>query len=246
MALGLGKMAKKIGSGARSIGSSENIKKAGQVAGLANSNIGKSGGYKKLLGHAGTGAIAGGLSGAGINTLRGEDAWEGAKTGATLGAIGNAGTKGFKMAAGATGGSMKDAYKSFGKQMGQSGKPKMGPLQGPVNRSMAYGQNLGPRQGPSTSSSIFKPGPPKKPNSGGGQKRLVGQAPTTRLNAPVSNGLSTSVKRKPKIKGPDGEILSGQSFTSRKEVNSGVTKSVGALQTMSRDSNQANQMMRRR
>lgn len=50
-------------------------------------NVQADGGWKKMAGHAGAGAMAGGLAGAGINTIRGEDAWEGAKTGATLGAL---------------------------------------------------------------------------------------------------------------------------------------------------------------
>ena len=48
------------------------------------------------------GAVAGGLTGAGINTLRGEDAWDGAKSGAFMGAVTMGGIKGVRTATGTT------------------------------------------------------------------------------------------------------------------------------------------------
>lgn len=76
-----------------------NIKSAGISA---KDNFNLAGGWKTAAGSAGTGAIAGGLAGAGVNTIRGEDAWEGAKTGAMLGAVGNGGVKSARMGMGAS------------------------------------------------------------------------------------------------------------------------------------------------
>ena len=50
-------------------------------------NLSLAGGWTTVAGHAGVGAIGGGIAGAGVNVLRGEDAWEGAKNGAMMGAV---------------------------------------------------------------------------------------------------------------------------------------------------------------
>ena len=107
------KFSKKIpSSGAETAG-----KRLKATGGLFVDNMKTSpGGWKALAGNVGSGAIAGGISGAALNTLRGEDAWEGAKTGAFYGGMGYGGVQavraGVKAGASET---MVDAVGRFGK-----------------------------------------------------------------------------------------------------------------------------------
>ena len=107
------KFSKKIpSSGAATAGKS--LKATG---GLFMNNMKTStGGWKALAGNVGSGAVAGGMAGAAINTLRGEDTWEGAKTGAFYGGMGYGGVQavraGVKAGAGET---MVDAVGRFAK-----------------------------------------------------------------------------------------------------------------------------------
>ena len=84
------KFSKKIpSSGAETAG-----KRLKATGGLFVDNMKTSpGGWKALAGNVGSGAVAGGISGAALNTLRGEDAWEGAKTGAFYGGMGYGGVQ---------------------------------------------------------------------------------------------------------------------------------------------------------
>ena len=84
------KKAKKMpSSGAETAG-----KRLKATGGLFVDNMKTSpGGWKALAGNVGSGAVAGGITGAAVNTLRGEDAWEGAKTGAFYGGIGYGGVQ---------------------------------------------------------------------------------------------------------------------------------------------------------
>ena len=65
-------------------------------------NINQSGGWKSLAGQAGRGAIAGGLTGASVGALTGEDPWESAKKGSMLGAAGYGGVTALKRGVGAS------------------------------------------------------------------------------------------------------------------------------------------------
>ena len=95
-----------------------NLKAAGVEA---KDNIFLAGGWSAMAGHAGVGAIGGGLAGAGVNMVRGEDAWEGAKNGAAMGAIGNGAINGSRMAIGASKGQkFGEAFGTFNRQTGMT------------------------------------------------------------------------------------------------------------------------------
>lgn len=107
-----GKSAQKAASEYRNLGA---------ISSTVKDNIGLNGGWKSIAGQAGAGAIAGGAAGAGINTIRGEDAWDGAMRGAAMGAIGNATVKGSKMAMGAgKKEKMANAFNSFNAETGMT------------------------------------------------------------------------------------------------------------------------------
>lgn len=93
----------------------------GRVGTEAKDNFNLAGGWKTAAGHAGAGAIAGGVAGAGVNVIRGEDAWEGAKTGAMLGAVGNGGVHSARMGMGASKGQkFGNAFTSFNAETGMT------------------------------------------------------------------------------------------------------------------------------
>jgi len=93
------------------------LRNLGRAGTEARDNINLDGGWKSIAGGAGSGAVAGGLAGAGVNMIRGEDAWEGAKSGAMMGAIGNGAVKGSRTAIGASKGQkFGEAFNSFNAQ----------------------------------------------------------------------------------------------------------------------------------
>ena len=106
-------------------GGLEEIAAANRLKGSMNifsTNLKKTdGGWKAIAGKAGVGAIGGGLAGAGINTMTGQDAWEGAKTGATFGALGYGGLHAMRTGVGAkTGESLATGLDRFNTQRGVS------------------------------------------------------------------------------------------------------------------------------
>ena len=112
------KSSKKIpSSGAETAG-----KRLKATGGLFVDNMKTSpGGWKALAGNVGSGAVAGGISGAALNTLRGEDAWEGAKTGAFYGGMGYGGVQAVRAGVRAEAGeTMVDAVSRFNKTHGVS------------------------------------------------------------------------------------------------------------------------------
>lgn len=81
---------------------------------ISRENFDLEGGWKTMAGASGVGAIAGGTAGAGLAAITGEDAWEGAKSGALYGAIGNTAVKGSRMAIGAgKGQKFGEAFNAF-------------------------------------------------------------------------------------------------------------------------------------
>ena len=88
-----------MGLGPEATKEAKNLFKAGTEF---SSNINKSGGLKSLAGQAGRGAIAGGLTGASVGALTGEDPWESAKKGSMLGAAGYGGVTALKRGVGAS------------------------------------------------------------------------------------------------------------------------------------------------
>lgn len=98
-------------------------KNASVVKGGIDAAVGrmKGHGLKKLAGNAGVGAIAGGFTGAGVNMVRGEDAWEGAKKGAVVGAVGYGGIKATRVG---TGAAVKEgtleSVRRYGKETGMT------------------------------------------------------------------------------------------------------------------------------
>lgn len=114
-----------IFNGATPGGGLEEIAAANRLKGSMNifsTNLKKTdGGWKAIAGKAGVGAIGGGLAGAGINTMTGQDAWEGAKTGATFGALGYGGLHAMRTGVGAkTGESLATGLDRFNTQRGVS------------------------------------------------------------------------------------------------------------------------------
>lgn len=114
-----------IFNGAMAGGGLEEIAAANRLKGSMNifsTNLKKTdGGWKAIAGKAGVGAIGGGLAGAGINTMTGQDAWEGAKTGATFGALGYGGLHAMRTGVGAkTGESLATGLDRFNTQHGVS------------------------------------------------------------------------------------------------------------------------------
>lgn len=92
-------VARNTKAGYQNSGGLKNVMGAGTTAW---SNLTGNKSWQSVAGSAGMGAVAGGLTGAGINTLRGEDAWDGAKSGAFMGAVTMGGIKGVRTATGAT------------------------------------------------------------------------------------------------------------------------------------------------
>ena len=107
------------GRGRESVEAADNLGRSGKafMKGITE----REGGWRAIAGNVGSGAVAGGITGAAVNTLRGEDAWEGAKTGAFYGGIGYGGVQavraGVKAEASET---MVDAVKRFNKTYGVS------------------------------------------------------------------------------------------------------------------------------
>lgn len=93
----------------------------GTAAKSFGQNINNSGGWKGLAGAAGRGAIGGGLIGAGASAVQGQDVWEGAKQGATMGAAGYGGVTALKRGVGASSyKGIADGASQFNRQAGVS------------------------------------------------------------------------------------------------------------------------------
>ena len=88
-------------------------KQLNQAGKLFNSNFGKSGGWRTLAGKIGTGAVAGGVVGGAVNTMRGEDTWQGVASGATMGGLAMGGVSALRMGTGNMTDDIVDGMKAF-------------------------------------------------------------------------------------------------------------------------------------